>query len=359
MTRKLLPTSKWSILVCILALPGIHSYAQQKEAADNLVNDGVEMQDRGQVDSALANYQQALLLDKNNLMALSEMAYSYLSINKFNEAANYAKRAIKTHPDDPLLKSAYVAYGNAVDGMGRTSKSIEIFDEGIRLFPEYFQLYYNRGISLNKLNKKEEAIRSFQRSVALNPDHASSHNALGVLLMNHNNIPSLMAFSRFLILEPDSRRSGPNLENVKKITGDHFSKEDGKSITISLSPDLLDTNAGDRKNNFSAAELTLSLSAVLDKDSNNMDKTPVENFIRKYSALCGQLKESEKDSYGFYWDYYVPYFTEMNEKGYLTTFAYILFTSSREKYVLDWLTGHPGEIEEFYQWSQAFKWRIE
>ena len=347
------------ILLLIFPLFSTLLFAQQKEVADRLVNEGVDLQDKGEVDSALANYKQALLLDKDNLLALSEMAYSYLSLNKFDEAASFAKKAIKTHPNDPVIKSAYVCYGNALDGMGKTGKSIDIYDEGIRLFPEYFQLYYNRGISLNKLNKTEDAIRSFQRSVTLNPNHASSHNAIGHMLFNKNNIPSLLAFCRFLILEPTGKRSAGNLENVKNIMGAHITKKDEKNITINLSPDMLDAKSNEKKNNFSSAELMLSLNAALDNDSSNINKPDVDKFIRKFSLLCAYMKDSEKDNYGFYWDFYVPYFIDMNDKGFTTTFAYIAFTSSGNEEVIEWLDTHKTEIEGFYQWSEAFKWRID
>lgn len=347
------------LLILIFPLLSAALFAQQKEAADRLVNEGVELQDKGEVDSAIANYKQALQLDRDNLLALSEMAYSYLSLDKFDDAAGFAKRAIKTHPDDHLLKSAYVCYGNALDGLGKTKKSIDIYDEGIRLFPEYFQLYYNRGISLNKLNKTEEAIRSFQRSVTLNPDHAGSHNAIGHMLFNKNNIPSLLAFCRFLILEPDSKRSAGNLGNVRKIMDNHVTKTDEKSITINISPEMLDTAGNARKNNFSPAELMLSIDAAMDNDSANINKPEIEKFIRKFSSLCAYLKEKEKDNYGFYWDFYVPYFIEMNDKGFTATFTYIAFTSSGNTEVMEWLNSHKTQVDAFHQWSEEFKWRID
>jgi tetratricopeptide (TPR) repeat protein len=347
------------ILLILFSLFSSFLFGQQKEAADNLVSEGVVLQDRGEVDSAMAKFNEALALDKDNLLALSEMAYSYLSIEKYNDAVDYCKRAIKKHPEDHMLKSAYVCYGNALDALGKTGKSIDIYNEGTRLFPEYYQLYYNRGISQNKLNKTKEALMSFQQSVALNPAHASSHNAIGHLLFNNNNIPSLLAFCRFLILEPNSGRSAGNLSNVKKIMGEHVTKTDENNITIHVSPEMLDSKPGEKKNSFSSAELMLSLNSALDNDSSNANQTDTEKFIRKFSALCTYLKETEKDNYGFYWEYYVPYFTELNDKGHVTTLAYIIFTASGNAEVAKWLDVHKNETDEFYQWSEGFKWRID
>jgi Tfp pilus assembly protein PilF len=333
-------------------------FAQQKEEADNLVQEGVALQDKGEVDSALSKYNQALKIDQDNLLALMETAYSFLSIEKYDECINFSKRAIKTHPHDPLLKTAYVSYGNALDELGKTSKAIDIYEDGIKLFPEYFQLYYNKGISQNKLSKTEDALMSFQISATLYPNHASSQNALGHLLFSNNKIPSLMAFCRFLVLEPNSKRSAANLDNVQKIMNAHVAKTDEKNVTISIGSDMLDQNKKKQKNNFSQAEFMLALNSALDNDSTNISKTEVEKFIRKFSSLIEYFKEAEKDNYGFYWDYYVPYFTDMNDKGLTEVFAYIAFTSSKNTAVDAWLESHNTEVAGFYKWSDEFKWRI-
>lgn len=334
-------------------------YGQQKAQADHLVLEGISLQDAGQADSAMAKYDQALKLDKDNLPALAEMAYSFLSLEKYTESIGFSKRALKTHARDPVLKSVYVSYGNALDGLGKAAKSIDIYNEGIRLFPEYAQLYFNRGISQHELNKTEEALLSFQKSATLNPDHAGSHNALGHLLINMNHIPALLAFCRFLVLESLTTRAVQNLENVQQIMNAHVTqKKDEGRVSVNISRDMINPKKENQQNNFASAELMLALSAALDNDSSYKQKTGVEKFIKKFSLLCGYLKETEKDNYGFYWDYYVPYFTEMNDKGFVTPFAYIAFSSTQTADMKDWLDAHKTEISEFSQWSADFKWRI-
>ena len=332
--------------------------AQQKEEADNLVQEGVVFQDKGQVDSAFSRYTMALKMDRYNIAALAEMAYSFLSIDKYEESINYSKRAIKTHPHDPVLRTVYVSYGNALDGEGKTEKAIGMYDEGIRLFPDYLQIYYNKGISQIKLGKSDDALLSFERSITLNPNHASSHNAIGRMLFVKNKIPSLLAFCRFLVLESNSQRSSANLDNVQRILNAHVSKTGADHVSINIDPQLPDTNKKKEKNNFSGAELVLALNASLDYDSIHANNTNVEKLIRKISMLSKYLQETEKDNYGFYWDYYVPYFTEMNEKGLTEVFAYIAFSSSDDAAVKDWLASHKNEVTGFYRWSDGFRWRI-
>ncbi len=344
------------VLLLSFSLFSILGFGQQKDIADKLVSKGVTLQDKGEVDSAISLYNQALEIDKDNVLALAEISYSFFSVQKFDEVINYSERAIKTHPGDPVLKTVYVSYGNALDGLGKADKSIDIYNKGIKLFPDYFQLYYNKGISQNELHQTDDALLSFQKSVSLNPNHASSNNAIGLLLFNSNKIPSLLAFCRFLILEPGSKRAAGNLNNLRKIVEAHVTKTEENDVTVSISPEMFAAKKKKQTDDFSSAELMLSLSSALDYDTANVNKTEVEKFIRKFTSLCGFLAEPKKNNTGFYWDYYVPYFTEMNNKGYLTTFAYIAYTSSNNPDVADWLNTHKAEIADFYKWSGEFKW---
>ena len=347
---------KKSILLLIISFSGYLVSGQQKEAADRLVNKGVELQDQGAVDSAIALYQKALDFDKDNLTALAEMGYSLQSIGKNDEAIDYCKKALKKHNGDPELKSVYVTYGNAMDGLKKTEKSIEIYNEGIKQFHDYFKLYFNKGISLNELHKTDEAILCFQKSVMLNPNHASSHNALGYLLFHNNKIPSLLAFCRFLALEPDSKRSILDLGNIKKIMTEKVTKTSENSITINLSPDLLDVKKKQQINDFSLSELVLAMSSALDNDSLYKNKPEVENFIRKLEDIFGSLKETKKGNYGFYWDYYVPYFIEMKDKDLVKTFGYLASSTSEDANVKEWFKSHQNEVDRFFKWSKAFSW---
>ena len=99
------------------------------------------------------------------------------------------------------------------------------------------------------------------------------------------------------------------------------------------------------------------MDAALDYDKKNLKKTEVEQFIRKFETVCASLKETRKDNFGFYWDYYVPYFTEMKDKNFVETFAYIAFASYDNPDVVKWLKTNKSSIDKFYDWSKNFTWK--
>jgi tetratricopeptide (TPR) repeat protein len=352
---------KKTILILMFALTCNISFGQNKVEAEKLVDEGTAYHDKGDYDGAISRYDKALELDKDNLLALAEKAFSLFSSQKYEESIKYCQRAIETHSGENGLKTVYVTFGNATDALKKTDKSIEIYDEGIKQFPNYYQLYFNKGVTLWSVKKDEDAMLCFQTSAKLNPRHASSHNAIARLSKNtEKRIAALLAYCRFFVLESESNRAKENLESVRKLMKANVEETGKKSINISISPDLLgDTTATGKptENSFSTTDMILSMETALDFDKKNKKKTEVERFIMKLETMCSSLKGIENNNHGFFWDYYVPYFIEMKDKKLIETFSYIVFTTSTDPDVLKWLQSNKAEVDKFYEWSKSFKWK--
>ncbi len=350
------------ILSILFTLVSCTLFAQNKDEAEKLITDGITLHDKGKFNEAIVLYNKALEFDKDNRNALSEIALSLLSLGKYEESIQYCEQIIKIHAGSEGLKSVYVTMGNAFDGLKQPEKSIKTYDEGIKLFPDSYQLHFNKGITLSGINKLNESIQSFQKAVSLNPNHAGSHNALARVLFfsKKKKVPSLLAFGRFFIIEPEGNRAKTNLKTIRQITKGNVDEKGDNKITINIdSGSLSGAKNGEKvENNFSSTELLLALSAGLDLDEKNKGKSEVELFIQKIETICSSLNETQKDNFGFYWDYYVPYFIEMKNKNMIETFGHLVYASSDDPKVLVWLDFHKPEIEAFYKWSQSYEWKI-
>ena len=325
-------------------------FSQNKTEAEKLVEEGVPYHDKGDYEGAINKYDKALELDKDNLYALAEKSFSLLSLKKYDETIENCKKAIEKHSNESLLKSVYVTYGNALDELKKTDKALEVYDDGLKMFPDYYQLYFNKGITYSSIKKDDEAIKCFQKAVILNPKHSSSYNAIARLEENKGNrVIAILSYCRFLIIEPQTSRSKENLIRLKDLLTQGVTKTGEKSINVNINSKDLD---GDTKkvkeNNFNSTNLILSLSSALDYDDKNKDKTEIENFIRKFEVICSSLSETKKDNFGFYWDYLSPYFVELNNKKLLEPFAYIVFASSTEDYIKNWIKNDKTELDKFY-----------
>jgi tetratricopeptide (TPR) repeat protein len=56
------------------------------------------------------------------------------------------------------------------------------FAEASRLYPGYYQAYYNRGLALESLGKREEALKEYNRSLSIQPDYTPAAIAKGRVL---------------------------------------------------------------------------------------------------------------------------------------------------------------------------------
>lgn len=349
-----------SILLLAFTLICFMSFAQNKEDAEKMVDEGVAWHDKGDYDAAIEKYNQALALDADNLLALSEKGLTLVALQRFDEAIKCSKTALEKHPGEKGLKLVYVNYGNPLDGLGKSSNSLEIYEAGIKAFPDFYELYFNKGVTLASLQKYDEALLSFHKAVALNPNHASSHNGIGRLSTAQNKkIPALLAYARFLVIEPGSERSKQNLAGIQKILHGNATQTGEKNVTINIDPAMLETSkkGKNKENNFSSTEFLMAMSAGLDFNDENKNKTAVEKFIDKFKLVCSSLSETQKDNRGFYWSYYVPYFASMNDNKMVETFGYIAFASSGDEAVTDWLKNHKEDTDKFYDWSEAFTWK--
>jgi tetratricopeptide (TPR) repeat protein len=351
---------KKTILILMFPLMCNISFGQNKVDAENLVDEGTQYHDKGDYEGAISRYDKALKLDKDNLLALAEKSFSLFMSQKYEESIKYCQKAIETHAGEDALKSVYVTYGSAYDCLKETDKSIKIYDEGLKQFPDYYQLYFNKGITLFNVKKYDDALLCFQKSVKLNPEHASSHNMIARLSnINGKRIPSLLAYCRFLSLESGSERAKENLESLQKIMNANVEKTGKKSISININSKILadTTSTGKPKeNNFATVDILLSMETALEFDKKFEKSTDVERFIRKLEKVCASLEETEANNYGFFWDYYVPYFIEMKEKDLIKPFSYIVFSSSADPDVSKWLESNTTEVDRFLKWSKSFVW---
>lgn len=337
-----------------------NTYAQDPAAAEALVAEGIALHDRGDYQGAIKKYDKALAADKDNAFAMSEKALTLYALEKYKDCSALCKKTIELHPGDEALESVYITYGNSLDAQGKSEESIAVYDEGIKAFPQQYQFYFNKGITLTTMKELTLSLEAFEQGAMVNPKHASSQNVIA--RVNHdlgNRIPAIMAYARFLAIEPEGERAEGNLANMRELMIGNVTKTGKNAVTISVNAGSLSDTAADgsnNANNFGMIELMLMMSSAVSLDKEHKNDTEVEAFKIQFEMLCSALASSKEKNSGFYWDYYTPYFIEMKEKGFTETFAYIAFSSTGDGYVKKWLKGHESEVFEFYEWSRKFDW---
>ena len=344
------------LLHCLLFC-SLSAIAQPKKTAISHVKKGVFYQQKGNYDAALAEYKQALKIDKNNIYALSDISMIYTNQKKYKKAIKYCKKIIQAHPKTPILRNIYVQLGTCYDLRGQRKKSIKAYDQGLVLFPNYYLLHFNKGVTqLNSLDTIS-ALSSFQKAAQRNPQHASSHYHIGSIeaALGHR-IPSILALSRFLTIEPVGERA-MTAENALLSLVNTTRQQNDSSFVIALS-------SSQTENNFKEVERLFSVQTVMDKNNPNRMTDEDEGilsakvFKAKFQNLCRILKKSKTNNQGFYWDFYVPFFVQMDADNHINVFAHLVHLQQAEykMAINDWFEDNEDALDEFSKWSKSYPW---
>ena len=326
----------------------------------SLIEEGVKLHDQGKYQEAIAKYEAVLAVDKNNLHAMAEKAYSQINLKDYKGAISTCKRALKLKSDDKeALKLVYTTYGNALDLSGNPKAAVKIYDKGLKEHPNFYSLNYNKGVTLSGMGQFEDAVETFQLSAKARPNHSSSYLALGRMLgMKSQNIPALLSYLRFHTIEPDSRRAKENFNFVQELIFSNVEKTGDNSISISLSSESLEEmgNKEKTKNSFRSIELMLSMQSALDLGENDNKKTDVEHLEKKLSSMFEMMNDTKKGNLGFYWEFLVPYFVEMHKNNYEKVLSHLVFSNQEDEQVNHWLIDNEGRVRSFYEWSSNYDW---
>ena len=162
-----------------------------------------------------------------------------------------------------------------------------------------------------------------------------------------------MAFCRFMVLEPQGDRAKKNAEYLQKVMECGAKKNASGGVDIQVSATSLDTSK--KENNFGMVDLMLSMSASASIDS--VTQSAISAFAFRLNTFIKTLESLKSKNYGFYWDFYAPYFIEMKEKNFTETFSHLASASMDDKDNTEWLHSHKNEIDTFYDWSKGFQWK--
>lgn len=118
-------------------------------------------------DEKISAFKQLLSIDSMRFEPNYQIGVTYArNLNNLDFGIKFMEKAYKINPlSNELIRDLGVAYGMAE----QYSESEKLLTEALKRFPNDAQLYYNLGITLLNLNKKEEAQQCFNKAVELNP----------------------------------------------------------------------------------------------------------------------------------------------------------------------------------------------
>lgn len=121
---------------------------------------------------------------------------------------------------EPGYAEAHNNVALALLEQGRPAEALAHVSEALRLKPRYAEIHYNAGNLLAKLGRFNEAAGHYAEALRLKPRFAEAHNNWGnVLVLQGEKDAAIAQYARALELSPGYAKARRNVERLTQLTG--------------------------------------------------------------------------------------------------------------------------------------------
>ncbi|HEY1472834.1 MAG TPA: tetratricopeptide repeat-containing glycosyltransferase family protein [Pseudolabrys sp.] len=182
-----------------------------------LLQQGLIHHRQGQLDLAMARYVEVLRNDPQNPDALYYVAVVACQEEQFQQGVELARRAIEHGPPQARVHNLL---GQALYRLGEPLEAIKNFDRAIALDGNFADAHGNRANILVDSGLPEEALKSFDRALALNPMSGPDWLNRGALLQElGRHEDALVSFDKAIVCGPGVAEAHVNRANALKDSG--------------------------------------------------------------------------------------------------------------------------------------------
>jgi tetratricopeptide (TPR) repeat protein len=137
------------------------------------INRGNAYQASGDIDRAIADYDQAIRLDPNSARAFNIRGSAFFFKKVYDRAIADCAEAIRL---DPKFVFAFNNRGNAYVAIGDFDRAITDYDQAIRLDPNAAYTFSGRGNAYKAKGDPDRAISDFDQAIRLDPKYVFAFN---------------------------------------------------------------------------------------------------------------------------------------------------------------------------------------
>jgi cytochrome c-type biogenesis protein CcmH/NrfG len=122
---------------------------------------------------------------------------------------------------DPNNLQALISLGNAYFDANQYNKAIDAYQRALKIDPKNADVRTDMGIMYRSIKDYDSAVREFRQAAKDNPAHVNSRFNLAIVLQNDKkDIPAaILAWEDFLKVEPAGQRAGMAQAQLEQLKG--------------------------------------------------------------------------------------------------------------------------------------------
>ncbi len=174
---------------------------------------GNALQAGGKMEAAIRSYSQALELQPNFAEVRANIGSMYFKMGRLEEAIAYYQQAIALSPD---LAGAHWNLGKVYHKHGDIEAAIACFQRTSELNPQLVgaDFHFNLANRLFTQGKRDEAIESYEKAIAIKPDWAEAYGNIGSARSQQGDLDAAIAnYLQAVALKPELEVLHFNLGN--------------------------------------------------------------------------------------------------------------------------------------------------
>ena len=165
-----------SVLVVFIAgfICGVVFTVMKSDGPANVATNAAQQPDQSQQEAqAIINLEAEVTANPDNYNAWTQLGHLYFDSNQVQKAIGAYTKSLELHSGNANL---WTDLGVMYRRSGDPQKAIETFDKAMSMDSSHAPSRFNKGIVLHfDLGRTEEAIKSWQSVLAINPDYRTAN----------------------------------------------------------------------------------------------------------------------------------------------------------------------------------------
>jgi antitoxin component YwqK of YwqJK toxin-antitoxin module/Tfp pilus assembly protein PilF len=305
-----------------------------------LLREGYNLYKNENYKEALKKYHQINRSDTNYAKALHEIANAYYADSQYNEAIATAQLGLKLFPEKFSDFSMIIA--NTYDNGGKMDEAIKVYDEAIQATPQFYLLYFNRGICNIRKEDYAAAKADLQKALLINPYFSQSHYFMGNLyFLEGSMVPAILSYSSYLMIAPEGKYKSNAIQLLSQIS----------KVTDEVQ-ELSNKKSSSTEKSFNQIQSILLSKIALDPKYKSLVDID-DNIVKQLQVVVEKL-EFKKSDKGFAMQYYVPLFTTVFKDKMFPAMIYTMFGGIELDEITNWTKKNKAQKDAFINVASSY-----